>query len=687
MLKRPGEPDPSVVHSFEQHWPNIQPVVERLIHQEPISKSQWQNLFHEVHTICSWDELGCQKLLGALEDEFSYLNEIRESLTSVEDGQQQLKEYVTSWLEFNHHCQRFSVAFQQLDLAASKDVKYLAVQITRGQRGGIVRNMMLKLWNLNVVMPLRNRLQNSSMDLLTAERDGKLIDPHLIVELRNSFSCLNSEYVHLFELRYLQDIEIYYSSQAHERLKSQNVLDYIKWATSKLISEEWRVERYLNQQSKQKVLDVCTKILISNFVDQIVEEFPRYLSANDLPSVNMIFYFVDRVNGCAEKLFYYLSNHLVTTTMSLLLASGPSISSNSEKYVGMLVETYNRFHQIIATSFNNDPRAKAILDPAFAAVINDTRIFQTIDTDSGRPTQTESKAAELLANYCDLLLRKTSLSRKFTASDIRDQLQSILPLIKLINNKESFLKFHKSHLTRRLILNTTSSVESEEQFVKNLRELPGVPSEQIFKLVRMFKDLKASEELQKQFEKTLHVSPYPNELSPFHDNNNTIQTLESQVGNLAINRDDIASSNRTGIERVQIKVINPSAWMRTKEKFPITLPRDIGTIIPLLEEFYCKQHNGRKLEWCHQLSNGTLSFTNKKGKFDLDVTLAQLVVLSAFNSRPGCSMTFEALETVSSLSPLELRKTLWVSEDTPVQLTARCEQKLTMVPLLPVSRL
>lgn len=45
---------------------------------------------------------------------------------------------------------------------------------------------------------------------------------------------------------------------------------------------------------------------------------------------------------------------------------------------------------------------------------------------AGQKTQPESKCPELLANYCDLLLRKTPLSKKLTSEQIEAKLRDVV---------------------------------------------------------------------------------------------------------------------------------------------------------------------------------------------------------------------------------------------------------------------
>lgn len=43
-------------------------------------------------------------------------------------------------------------------------------------------------------------------------------------------------------------------------------------------------------------------------------------------------------------------------------------------------------------------------------------------------SQPESKCPELLANYCDMLLRKTPLSKRLTADEIESKLKDVVSM-------------------------------------------------------------------------------------------------------------------------------------------------------------------------------------------------------------------------------------------------------------------
>lgn len=77
------------------------------------------------------------------------------------------------------------------------------------------------------------------------------------------------------------------------------------------------------------------------------------------------------------------------------------------------------------------------------------------------------------------------------------------------------------------------------------------------------------------------------------------------------------------------------------------------------------------------MSNGTITFNNNVGRFDLDgnflsfikirnliifyptVTTFQMAVLFAWTQRPNDKVSYENLRLATELSDTELRKTLW----------------------------
>jgi len=230
----------------------------------------------------------------------------------------------------------------------------------------------------------------------------------------------------------------------------------------------------------------------------------------------------------------------------------------------------------------------------------------------------ESRCPELLANYCDMLLRKTTFSKRLTSDEVDDKLKAVLCLLKYVQNKDVFMRYHKGHLSRRLILDTSADSEKEENMVDWLRGI-GMPADYVNKLSRMFQDIKVSQDLNSEFHET----------------------------------------KPQAADNVNIKILNAGAWARGAERVSVTLPTELEDYIPELEEFYKGKHSGRKLQWHHHMSNGTITFTSSLGRYDVDITTFQMAVLFAWNQRPEERISLENLRLATELPDAELRRTLW----------------------------
>lgn len=65
--------------SFEEVWPEMKPVVHKMLKQEPVTKDQWQDLFYAVHLVCLWDDQGPYKIRQLLQSDITqYLNQIQQ---------------------------------------------------------------------------------------------------------------------------------------------------------------------------------------------------------------------------------------------------------------------------------------------------------------------------------------------------------------------------------------------------------------------------------------------------------------------------------------------------------------------------------------------------------------------------------------------------------------------------------
>ncbi|XP_023166165.2 cullin-5 [Drosophila hydei] len=688
MLRAIGKRDRDI---FDEVWPEKRKIVLKLLRQETVSQLEWQELFFGVHFVCLWDEKGAAKIYDGLQQDIVEFIVQAQSKVQAQRGEQALlATYIVEWRKFFTQSNYLPLPFRQLEQSpqvkpasssnstssstvgaggastsnaaaltsnqtpslssSSKPSTSTAATSGASTSGGgasnsaggssskksptedsPVRKLMLDSWNKHIFHDIKDRLQESAMKIVHAERNGDAYDAQLVVGVRESYVNLSSNaedkleiYREHFEKAYLKATADFYRLKSTEQQQENGVLAYMKYADAKLREEEVRAKRYLEPSSFNILTCRLVKVLIVDHLNSIIAECPALIRDYETDRLNLMFRLMDRVmdGEGVEAMMGDLQRHIKSAGLADMQSASEIITQDSEKYVERLLELFNRFSDLVRNAFNDDPRFLTARDIAFKMVVNDTSVFKmelptSIANRGVKYTAPESKCPELLANYCDMLLRRTPLSKRLTSEQIDARLRDVLLVLKYVNNKDVFMRYHKVHLTRRLILGTSADSEKEEDIVEWLREV-GMPADYVNRLARMFQDIKVSEDLNTQFRNSISR----------HD---------------AIN----------------IKILNAGAWARCSERVSVSLPIELEDYIPDVEEFYKKKHSGRKLQWYHHMSNGTITFVNNFGRYDLDVTTFQMAVLFAWNQRQHDKISYENLRLATELPDPELRRTLW----------------------------
>uniref|UniRef100_A0A0R3RZ92 Cullin-5 n=1 Tax=Elaeophora elaphi TaxID=1147741 RepID=A0A0R3RZ92_9BILA len=631
MLRGPTNPV-----DFDKEWTEAKSTVISLLNQKGVSKVQWQELFAIVHRICAWIEGGGDMVRRELEVEVHrYVVAAERRIMQHEEENAILRVYISEWTKFYTQTEYLPKPFsyiseqKNLVLKAKNSVKEPNV---------VVSSIMLNDWGKTIFAAIKHKLQSAAMRLVELERNGEAFDPQLVIGVRQSYVSLNlstedslAVYKDNFERGYIDDTERFYKFRALQVLASEGVQSYMLYADTKLAEEEARGRRYLESttDSVEKLVERCVKVLVVQFQEQILAECPTLISEGQIestvfscirissicfPELRMLYRLINRTPDGIDTVLKFLDIFIRTEALNDMRANANTITTDPEKYVEQLLTMFSKFSLLVADAFYDDPRFLTIRDKAFQDVNG--------NYNAGR-IQAESRCPELLANFTDLILRKTSLSKRLSSEEIDAKLNDVLLVLKYVQNKDVFMRFYKAHLTRRLILELSADQEKEEQMITRMREA-GMPADFVSKLFRMLQDIEVNKDLNSGF------------------------------------KSSIASNNNSIADSVSIKILNAGAWSRgAADRTQVQMPRELEDFIPEVEDFYRKQHSGRKLQWHHHWSHGTIVFTNKMGKFDLDVTTLQLSVLYSWNDRPHEQLSFECLRIATQLSAPELARTLY----------------------------
>jgi hypothetical protein len=106
-------------------------------------------------------------------------------------------------------------------------------------------------------------------------------------------------------------------------------------------------------------------------------------------------------------------------------------------------------------------------------------------------------------------------------------------------------------------------------------------------------------------------------------------------------------------------VLTAGVWPFSATQAEILPPVPLESCVTIFQEFYSKQHNGRKLTWMHHLSRVDLKLFGFDRRYEVSVSLYQMLVLFLFNEKNSCEV--KEMQEKSTLSLADLKKHLKVN--------------------------
>ena len=163
-------------------------------------------------------------------------------------------------------------------------------------------------------------------------------------------------------------------------------------------------------------------------------------------------------------------------------------------YVQTILDVHKKFDMLVLSAFHNDKGFVAALDKACGRFINNNAVT--------KKSNSSTKSPELLARYCDLLLKKNT--RNAEDVELEDTLGQVMTVFTYIEDKDVFQKFYSKWLARRLVQQTSASDDAESTMISKLKAACGF--EYTSKLQRMFLDIGVSKDLNELFKKHVDQS-------------------------------------------------------------------------------------------------------------------------------------------------------------------------------------
>ncbi|XP_075653952.1 cullin-1-like isoform X2 [Castanea sativa] len=450
------------------------------------------------------------------------------------------------------------------------------------------------------------KVRDFVISLINKEREGEQVDRALLRNVLDIFVAIGmgqmDQYENDFEAAFLKDTVAYYSQKASSWILEDSCPDYMLKAEKCLRREKDGVSLYLHSSTEAKLLEKIQHEFLSVYVTQLLEKdnsqchaLVRDDKVEDLSRMSELLFYLSKNKERFRLLFRIprgiepvssLFKQYVTAEVTALVKQAEDAASNkkAEKkdMVGLQEQVFVR--KVIE------------LHEKYQAYVNDYHTFHKALKEAFEVFNkgvAGSSSAELLATFCDNILKKGS-SWKLSDEDIEETLEKVVKLLDYISEKDLFAEFYRKKLARRLLFDKSANDDHERSILTKIKRKCG--GQFTSKMERMVTDLTLTRENQTSFEEYLSNNSHAN----------------------------------PGID-LTVTVLTTGFWPRYKS-FDLNLPPELVKCVKVFREFYQTKTKHRKLTWIYSLGTCNISGKFEPKTMELIMTTYQASALLLFNS-------------------------------------------------------
>ncbi|KAH6998240.1 Cullin [Ilyonectria sp. MPI-CAGE-AT-0026] len=501
------------------------------------------------------------------------------------------------------------------------------------------------------------------LDQVNMEREGDIIDRHLIRSCSRMLSCLyeteeenenDKLYLTVFEPRFLENSKTFYSAECERLLRESDAGAWLRHTQQRLNEEVDRCGTTIELETLPKVTKTIDQELIVNHLSEFLAlegSGLKWMIDNDkIDDLSILYRLISRVDEKkialrdilqrrVVELGIEIENTLKNTDFSTAQGDGeeggdgekakalnPAAQQTAAaiKWVDDVLRLKDKFDNLWSQCFQNDLILQSALTKSFSDFIN---LF--------------SRSSEYVSLFIDDNLKRGIKGK--TEAEVDVVLEKAIILIRYLQDRDLFQTYYQRHLARRLLHGKSESSDVEKQIISRMKQEMG--QQFTSKFEGMFRDLVTSAEL---------TTNYRDHIRSVGDGGKTID--------LHIN---VLTTNYWPPE-----VMGRTAQIGDGSRVTCTYPPEITRLQASFEQFYLTNRNGRKLTWIGTTGSADVKCTfpaiaGKSGllarerRYEINVPTFAMVVLLLFNDlEEGASMTFEQIQDKTSISTSDLMRTL-----------------------------
>ncbi|KAL8659571.1 MAG: hypothetical protein Q9226_000352 [Calogaya cf. arnoldii] len=625
VLKKKGEPLYNRVKEFEQDW-LANEVRPQILHDLPPS------------------------LLAAYDGAHLTVNEKRVA------GEKLLRSLKSAWEDHNLTMNMTTDVLMYMDRVYCSDNRKPSIfTASMGQfRDHVLRALLPDHGSLTLAALLYKVI----LDQIQMDRDGDIINTALLRSCAYMLEGLyetedeqeqNKLYITSFEPAFLAASAEYYRSEGSSIVARGDASGFCKQALQAATNEQDRCRSTLSTLTAPKIRAVVENELVKkNLPEMISQEGTgvKHMLDNDrLPDLEMVYELSSWVDPKKEELKKAVQKRIVeqgedinSTAKNASEApldkpvkvdadkgdettkTAPEKPINQQtaaaiKWVDDVLQLKDKYDQVLENAFKSDQGLQTGFTRSFSDFING---FE--------------RSSEYLSLFFDENMKKGIKGKTETEVDML--LDKGITLLRYISDKDMFERYYKKHLSRRLLMKRSISMDAERQMISKMKMEVGNTFTQ--RIEAMFRDMSISEDLTASYKKRMR----------------DLDGADSQKAEIDVN------------------ILTATMWPldamlnRDGEKKPTCIfPPEIDRIRQSFEKFYLDKHSGRQLTWQGQMGTADLRayFSGMKGKKtrDLNVSTYCMVILLLFNDLPpGNHLSYEEIQARTNIPDNELMRNL-----------------------------
>uniref|UniRef100_A0A6N2K421 Cullin family profile domain-containing protein n=1 Tax=Salix viminalis TaxID=40686 RepID=A0A6N2K421_SALVM len=283
-----------------------------------------------------------------------------------------------------------------------------------------------------VYQEVHSQAKDAVLDVIGKERDGEQIDRALLKNVLDIYVEIGmsqmDHYANDFEAHMLQGTGAYYSVKAANWIREDSCPDYMIKAEEYLKRERDRVSHYLHSSSETKLVEKVQHELLVVNANQLLEKehsgVRALLRDDKVDDLSRMFRLYHKVTRGLEPVSNVFKQHITAEGTALLQQAEDAASSQAanggvqeQVLIRKIIELHDKYMTYVTDCFQNHTLFHKAMKEAFEIFCN--------------KTVAGSSSAELLATFCDTILRKGG-SEKLSDEAIEETLEKVVKLLAYI---------------------------------------------------------------------------------------------------------------------------------------------------------------------------------------------------------------------------------------------------------------